>query len=781
MSGSITINAGGNISFTNASDFITDLQSVLDDNTNVTVTSISNETITFDSTIELGFSNASLNMSDTIKLKYNGSSHAIDVSDSDNLTLSGNFKLERGAAGSSIATGIYGNNVDNLTIDGEVSGTVDDNDSVGEDRMRLSDFTTAISITGDAIDRTNDVTIDDVEIINSTTDVIYRNSILISKGLAKFGSVSDVKISDVELTGNGTAHTGVAGGGTGDQINLVGVTGGELKRIKSLDGGENGITIGSGTSNINLSDITIDNAFGHGLQIGTAGYTITNGITNTIDAFLEQVDLGIISETFNDSGNLNAAPDNVTVGGSTLVGFSGITNRAYLDRAFVLRDTVDGGLALITASDGEDNLRVQKAFGPPLGDMLELIAIVSVPTYGTTLGGWRNVALDEIHAAYVDNELGDSEEFTYTINGSNYTYHVQDFWAGAGESRIALSGIEHLRTRNITVENADFSDNGRDRTGTRADIFLQHAENIDLDDSIGTSASSGVYDLYATSSTFVASTVRDTNSNILAIVSDVDGTFGDGARILTGNDGHNTLTGSSLDDEIQGGAGNDVLKGLGGNDTIFGHHDDDELRGGIGDDEIWGGVDNDILHGEAGNDSLQGNSGDDTLTGGLGDDEVYGGGDNDLLQGQGGSDTLYGQTGDDDIYGGAGDDILHGGAGDDTLYGGVGKSFADTLTGGTEADSFVFMENYGDDVVTDFVLGGVDTLLLDNALWTGTSSWEAHQSNGTASLKNMVNDFGSTNANGDVVLNFDHVSTTITLEGVGAAELANLYSDIDYF
>ena len=155
-----------------------------------------------------------------------------------------------------------------------------------------------------------------------------------------------------------------------------------------------------------------------------------------------------------------------------------------------------------------------------------------------------------------------------------------------------------------------------------------------------------------------------------------------------GHNGHDTLSGGRGNDKLDGGIGHDKLYGGAGNDT---------LRGGAG---------LDTLNGDAGNDKLFGDADADFLYGGDGTDVLDGGAGNDLLQGQAGSDLLYGQAGRDTLYGGAGRDYLNGGADGDVLAGGgaivvngsyrrVNDGAADTLFGGTGADSF-FAEPYFD-------------------------------------------------------------------------------------
>lgn len=130
-----------------------------------------------------------------------------------------------------------------------------------------------------------------------------------------------------------------------------------------------------------------------------------------------------------------------------------------------------------------------------------------------------------------------------------------------------------------------------------------------------------------------------------------------GLRALEGND---YVEGSSDGDIMNGNQGNDLLGGNGGNDTI------------------WGGKDKDRIYGDDGNDNLNGNMGDDFVSGGAGDDIVRGGKDN---------DTVLGGSGNDQVFGDIGSDRLDG-------YGTSGIEY-DTLTGGTESDTFVLGGDWG--------------------------------------------------------------------------------------
>ncbi len=161
-------------------------------------------------------------------------------------------------------------------------------------------------------------------------------------------------------------------------------------------------------------------------------------------------------------------------------------------------------------------------------------------------------------------------------------------------------------------------------------------------------------------------------------------TFDDGSSInltkpqaewltLKGGNLGETFNGSVFGDTIDGGGGNDYLSGGGAGR--------DSLSGGVGDDTIYGGVDNDTLLGAKGMDAI---------AGGDGNDSIDGGDDNDNLRGEIGNDIILGGKGADTIDGGDGRNRIDGGAGADSLIGGVDK------------DTFVFHQNDGNDVITNF-------------------------------------------------------------------------------
>ncbi|MFX0543657.1 CAP domain-containing protein [Roseovarius sp. S4756] len=184
---------------------------------------------------------------------------------------------------------------------------------------------------------------------------------------------------------------------------------------------------------------------------------------------------------------------------------------------------------------------------------------------------------------------------------------------------------------------------------------------------------------------------------------------GDGGfDTLEGGAGHDTLDGGNNadnlfgdvgNDRLMGGQGLDRLFGGSGNDTLEGDADADLLMGGTQEDSLFGDAGADRLYGEAGFDRLRGGDGDDMLDGGAQADNLFGESGDDLLMGGHGFDRLFGDLGNDVLHGGANNDALRGGAGFDTIHGGDGD---DLLQGDFNADTFVFADGFGNDMIVDF-------------------------------------------------------------------------------
>lgn len=249
----------------------------------------------------------------------------------------------------------------------------------------------------------------------------------------------------------------------------------------------------------------------------------------------------------------------------------------------------------------------------------------------------------------------------------------------------------------------------------------------------------------------------------------------DGADYVNGEEGNDYIFGGVGDDFLQGGIGDDTISGGDGNDTLYGHfttivpsrynlafgytHDGptgnarsgfissnlgssasetgsgaDVLDGGAGDDTIYGQFGNDTLRGGSGNDFLEGGVGADLISGDQGIDTAsylgaangvsinlfnmagqFSAAEGDILLsietviGSAFPDTLRGDQFGNTLIGASGGDVLIGEGGNDTIAGGAG---GDVLVGAGDNDVFVFRQNEGSDLITDFDLNGNDVILF---------------------------------------------------------------------
>lgn len=188
-----------------------------------------------------------------------------------------------------------------------------------------------------------------------------------------------------------------------------------------------------------------------------------------------------------------------------------------------------------------------------------------------------------------------------------------------------------------------------------------------------------------------------------------------------------------------GGDGDDLFVGNNIANHFLGKRGDDNMRGNHGQDTLEGGQGNDHLRGNGNRDTLIGGEGDDELRGGKSRDRAEGGDNNDEIFGGQGKDNLLGGKGDDLLLGEGNNDTLTGGKGNDSLDGGDGN---DVLTGSTGADRFIYNSGYGQDVIEDFA-DNTDTLVLDDALWTGNLSVTEVIGLSDVVGGNLVFDFGA--------------------------------------
>ena len=157
-----------------------------------------------------------------------------------------------------------------------------------------------------------------------------------------------------------------------------------------------------------------------------------------------------------------------------------------------------------------------------------------------------------------------------------------------------------------------------------------------------------------------------------------------------------------------------------------------DIVDGLGDlpNYVGGTRGGDMLGGTASADNIHGGHGHDTVNAGAGDDFVFGGAHNDVLSGADGNDWLEGGWGRDTMDGGSGEDIL------------VSTGGKDMMTGGTEADTFMFMANTFGGQILDWQSGTdmIDLSRLDNV--DGFNDLDITQTGSSMALLRFDNDRG---------------------------------------
>ncbi len=351
------------------------------------------------------------------------------------------------------------------------------------------------------------------------------------------------------------------------------------------------------------------------------------------------------------------------------------------------------------------NTSVQGSYGEPITAMMaDLVAIqnlygapdasTSVTAGDTTWGANSN--LGNYLETYWDIALTSATN-TAVDNGSSTVFTIYDV-SGTDTVDISFSSVANRADLN-EMAYSDI-DGGVNNVAIGRGVTIENAIGGSGDDEItGNRAGNEIHG-------------GGGNDTILG---------GVGFDTLYGDAGNDFLDGGSFADQLYGGTGNDTLLGGDGFDNLYGEDGNDLLLGGASADRLFGGDGDDTLRagtnfgssvdglvGGAGNDRLYGEGGFDTLSGGTGNDYLNGGAQADNLFGETGADILLGGAGFDRLFGGVGNDNLDGGEGTDSLYGGAGFDILnggtgnDLLVGNFNADTFVFDNGHGQDIIRDF-------------------------------------------------------------------------------
>jgi Ca2+-binding RTX toxin-like protein len=383
-------------------------------------------------------------------------------------------------------------------------------------------------------------------------------------------------------------------------------------------------------------------------------------------------------------------------------------------------DIINGGLGQDTINGGDGNDTIEGGGG---ADVIDGGAGIDTASYA---GSAERVLIDLLNNFFqLGDSVGDDLRNIENLTGSAF-----------GDELIGDNGINVLR-----------GGNGQDLL-----VGLGGADTLD-----GGAGEDDAANYGSSASAVTVNLATGVNSG-----GDAQGDILIGIEDVFGSNADDTITGDGNDNGLNGGNGNDVLNGGGGADTLRGDLGDDRLDGGAGlDTARYFGVNAAVTVNLAVTSPQNtGGAGIDTL---VSIENVTGGNGNDTITGNGAVNELDGSLGNDSLDGGAGADRLDGGNGTDTAsYAGssagvnvnlaagtatggdaagdtlisienlIGSNFGDVLagnaganvlTGGAGADGFVFNTALNAatnvDTITDFSLADGDTILLDDAIFTG--------------------------------------------------------------
>ncbi|WP_306253248.1 Ig-like domain-containing protein [Parvularcula sp. IMCC14364] len=410
---------------------------------------------------------------------------------------------------------------------------------------------------------------------------------------------------------------------------------------------------------------------------GTNGFTLSGSVENERSGYAV-ADIGDVNgDGFDDFGI--GAPDSFVAGdriGKVYVVFgtdTGVAPDIVLStlngaNGFIINgiDRFDeAGTSLSSAGDingdGLDDILIGAHFADKNNQTNSGQAYV---VFGSTDGFGSNLSLSDL-----DGTTG------FRITGLNTQDYVGVSVSSAGD--VNGDGFDDL------IVGASGADPNEDRSGETYVIFGR-AEFTPVRSNTAT----------------VTITINGANDiNILGTFRPETLTGGDEGENITGFGGNDTLIGNGGNDLIDGGNGRDIIDGGLGNDELIGGNGGDTIFGGEGDDIISGRRGSDLIDGGSGNDFIAGRGLTDIISGGDGNDDLRGNGGDDMLNGDAGDDTLVGGAGNDTLFGGDGGDILDGRRDDDILSGGAGN---DVLFGKAGFDTFLFEDDFGNDVIADF-------------------------------------------------------------------------------
>ncbi len=650
-------------------------------------------------------------------------------------TINTNFTTNSGLVGSGTLdiNGLARQGVVSSASDGLKVGNVGDASS-NAPKLSITGWRFGLFIVSTESTAARNITIENLELTQPHTSNV-EIPVFISVRPAGNGQwVENVIINNLLV--DGAQAGGVVGahsstnGFTADQVVLQGVHGGTLTNIISRNGGENGLDVNSGSRNVTVSNVTVENPDAHAFNLGGSGQAldVVDSTGFAIGDQIRGVTSGAVADVFRPfdgriwtlNATLNRFIEGETLEVISNPSVSTVIQQVYRTENITLENSITSGVgrnenldinsdtnALVAFSDvfvqQGDNIQINNntfnsigRIDPATGQRADHFGINvnvgSISISGNTFVDYGNnqrpIVLNANSSQtpgtpdtnFVDGTAGD-DDFT----GTNF---VDTLTGEAGNDTISgLGGNDIINGNggNDTLYGTAGEDTLRGDDGN--DTLFGGNDNDALIGGSGNDQLFGQNGLDYLDGGDGDDTLNSGAGNDVLL-------GGAGEDDIFGGAGNNIISGGDDNDTIRGRAGDDDITGDGGVDNINGEDGNDEISGGDGDDELFGGTGNDQLQGDQGNDTINGQDGDDTIEGGIGNDTIFGGSGIDQIDGDQGDDTINGQDGNDTINGGIGMDMIFGGSGNDTISGG---DALDTLRGDQGSD--IIWGDSGNDVL----------------------------------------------------------------------------------
>ena len=641
---------------------------------------------------------------------------------------------------------------------------------------------------------------DDTYVVGSTLDVVFEragegnDSVESAISYALGDNVENLTLTGAAaLNGSGNALDNVLTGNKGVNY-ILGEDGNDTidggAGNDKLDGGNGDDVINGGNGNdiiyaSNGQDFaggdsgidTYDASTGTGAaKINLASRSTQNGYTT----YLENIE-NVIGTTFDDSIT-GTNGDNVINGGAGADKMAGLLgdDTYYVDNVGdVVAESSDAVLG------GNDT--VISSISYTLGNYIENLTLIG----GDAINGTGNT-LDNVIIGNSGNNILDGKAGNDTMSGSlgDDTYYVDavgdtvvelagqgtdtvrssvSYSLGQNVENLILTGTANINGGGNGDANSLTGNSGNNTLdgGTGADVMAggNGDDNYYVDNSGDVVADSsdatlGGHDQVISSITYVLGNYIE--DLLLTGTANINGTGNALNNIIVGNDGSNLLDGKAGSDTMTGGLGDDtyvvdvagdvvVEQAVQGTDMvkaglsyILGANVENLILTGTGNFNGTGTGDANTITGNAGNNIIDGGAGADIMAGGLGDDTYvvdnvgdvvndYSGAGNDTILASV-SYTLSGRYVETLQLTGSANINAIGNAQDNRLVSNTGNN---SLTGGTGADTFVFLLGSHADTITDFTVGDNDTI--------DATAFHAVAHTVTQSGTSVIIDFGSGN------------------------------------